>query len=57
MALAGLYSPGLFTLVLSAAIGPYADWGLPGAPFLLAAALSFAALLVSWRVTRPQTID
>ena len=53
MALTGLYSHALFSLVLSAAIGPYLAWGVPGAPFLLASALTLIALLQAWRVTRP----
>lgn len=53
MALSGLYSPVLFTGILSAAIGPYAGWNLPGAPFLFAALLTLVALTRAWYVTRP----
>lgn len=36
--IAGMIAPGLFTTVFAAAVGRYAAWGVPGAPFLLAAA-------------------
>lgn len=50
--IAGLIGPGLFTGTLGVAIGRYKDWNLPGAPFLLAAALLSVALAVAWRATR-----
>jgi DHA1 family tetracycline resistance protein-like MFS transporter len=53
MALAGLIGPGLFTQVFAQSIAPGADWRLPGAPFLLAAAMLVAATALAWRVTRP----
>jgi hypothetical protein len=34
-------------------ISTEARWGVPGAPFLLAAGLVFAAMLLAWRTTRP----
>jgi DHA1 family tetracycline resistance protein-like MFS transporter len=49
--LANLAGPSIFALTFSAAIGGHA-WGLPGAPFLLAAAMLAAAAAVAWRVTR-----
>jgi DHA1 family tetracycline resistance protein-like MFS transporter len=52
MALSGLIGPGLFTQVFAHAIAPDADWRLPGAPFLLAAAMLVAAMALAWRVTR-----
>jgi DHA1 family tetracycline resistance protein-like MFS transporter len=52
--LTGLYSPAIFSLVFSAAIGPGAGWGFPGAPFVLAAVLVLVALVLAWRVTRPR---
>ena len=52
MGLAGLIGPGLFTLVFAAAIRPEAGLQLPGAPFLLAAALMAAATALAWWVTR-----
>jgi DHA1 family tetracycline resistance protein-like MFS transporter len=50
--IAGLIGPGLFTLTFANFIGPRAEWHLPGAPFLLAAALLFAALVTAQRVAR-----
>jgi len=52
MALAGLLGPGLFTQAFARAITPGEGWHLPGAPFLLAAALLVAAAALAWRVTR-----
>jgi hypothetical protein len=31
----------------------HAEWRLPGAPFLLAAALVFLSMLLVWRTTQP----
>ena len=52
MALAGLFGPGLFTQAFARSIAPGEGWHLPGAPFLLAAALLLAATALAWRVTR-----
>ncbi|MDB5987201.1 MAG: transporter [Nevskia sp.] len=52
MALTGLIGPALFTLTFAHFIEPERSWKLPGAPFLLAAALTFLALILAWRVTR-----
>lgn len=52
MALAGLVAPLLFTQTFAAFIGPWQRWHQPGAPFLLAAVLLFAALLIAARVSR-----
>ena len=46
--LAGLFAPGLFTVTFAWLLG-----SLPGAPFLLAAALMAAAAVVSWIATAP----
>jgi len=54
IALAGLLGPWLFTQTFAWSIGPEARWDLPGAPFLLAAALLAAGTALAWRVTRPQ---
>lgn len=54
MGLSGLIGPGLFTLTFASFIGRRADWHQPGAPFLLAALLLTAALVLAWRVTRPR---
>jgi DHA1 family tetracycline resistance protein-like MFS transporter len=52
MALAGLIGPGLFTQAFARAIAPGVGWQLPGAPFLLAAAMLVAAVALAWWVTR-----
>jgi DHA1 family tetracycline resistance protein-like MFS transporter len=52
MGIASLFGPGLFTQTFAPAIGPWRDWNLPGAPFLLAALLLVAAALLAWRTTR-----
>jgi DHA1 family tetracycline resistance protein-like MFS transporter len=54
VAVSGLFGPGLFTFVFAYAIGGGAGWNLPGAPFLLAAALLVAATLLAWHLTRGQ---
>jgi MFS transporter, DHA1 family, tetracycline resistance protein len=46
-ALAGLFGPSIFTQVFARFIGP-----MPGAPFLLAAALLAAAAVLGWAATR-----
>jgi MFS transporter, DHA1 family, tetracycline resistance protein len=53
IALAGLFGPGLFAQTFAWSIAPAAAWHLPGAPFLLAAALLAAGTALAWRVTRP----
>jgi DHA1 family tetracycline resistance protein-like MFS transporter len=56
MGLASLIGPTMFTQMFAAFISTRADLRLPGAPFLLAALLLFAAMLLAWRTTRPTTI-
>ncbi len=51
--IAGLIAPGLFTVSFAWFIGPGASLHLPGAPFLLAAGLTFSALLLTRVFTRP----
>jgi DHA1 family tetracycline resistance protein-like MFS transporter len=51
--IAGMIAPGLFTQVFAFSISPDRSWHLPGAPFLLAAAILTAALTTALRVTRP----
>jgi DHA1 family tetracycline resistance protein-like MFS transporter len=51
VAVSGLFGPGLFTFVFAHAIGGGANWNLPGAPFLLAAALLVAATILAWHLT------
>jgi DHA1 family tetracycline resistance protein-like MFS transporter len=43
MGVAGIIAPVMFTQTFAAAIGPWAGWGLPGLPFLVAAALLVGA--------------
>jgi DHA1 family tetracycline resistance protein-like MFS transporter len=50
--IAGMIGPLLFTGVFAVAIAPDTRWQLPGAPFLLAAALTLAGLTLAWRVAR-----
>lgn len=50
--IAGMVAPALFTGSFAWFIGGGSAWHLPGAPFLLAASLTFAALVVVWRQTR-----
>jgi len=54
--LASLIGPTVFTQTFAAFISTHADWQLPGAPFLLAAALMLAAMVVSWRITHPPAV-
>jgi MFS transporter, DHA1 family, tetracycline resistance protein len=51
--LASLIGPTVFTQTFAVFISTRASWGLPGAPFLLAAGLVFAAMLLAWRTTQP----
>jgi DHA1 family tetracycline resistance protein-like MFS transporter len=50
MGIAGVTAPLLFTQTFSAAVGPYADLGVPGAPFLLAGVLLATAAVVALSV-------
>ena len=54
--LASLLGPTAFTQTFAAFISTRADWQLPGAPFLLAAALVLIAMLLAWRTTRPSRV-
>jgi MFS transporter, DHA1 family, tetracycline resistance protein len=49
--LASLIGPTVFTQTFAVFISERADLGLPGAPFLLAAVLVFAGMLLAWRTT------
>jgi DHA1 family tetracycline resistance protein-like MFS transporter len=51
--LANLIGPTAFSQIFATFISTRADLGLPGAPFLLAAVLVFAAMLLAWRTTKP----
>jgi DHA1 family tetracycline resistance protein-like MFS transporter len=50
--LASLIGPTVFTQTFAVFISTRAELGLPGAPFLLASLLMFAAILLSWRITQ-----
>ena len=54
--LASLIGPTVFTQTFAAFISIRADWGLPGAPFLLAAVFVFAGMLLAWRTTSSLTV-
>ncbi len=53
LGLTGIFGPILFTLVFSQFIGPLAFTALPGAPFVLAAALMAVSAGLAVRVSRP----
>ena len=53
MGLASLIGPTVFTQTFSVFIGEHAALGLPGAPFVLAAVLVVASVLLAWRTTQP----
>jgi MFS transporter, DHA1 family, tetracycline resistance protein len=55
--LASLIGPTVFTQTFALFIGTHADWGIPGAPFLLAAVLVFVAMALGWRTTRSLAVD
>jgi MFS transporter, DHA1 family, tetracycline resistance protein len=55
MGIALLSGPSLFTQIFALSIAPARTWNLPGAPFLLAAALLGTGLLIAIRVARPGT--
>jgi MFS transporter, DHA1 family, tetracycline resistance protein len=54
-AIAGLFGPGLFTQTFASFIGARANLHLPGAPFLLAAAILLAACAIAWFATRERS--
>jgi DHA1 family tetracycline resistance protein-like MFS transporter len=51
-AIAGLVGPAMFTLVFASFIGARANLHLPGAPYLLAAAILLASCAIAWAATR-----
>ncbi len=53
--IANLIGPGMFTLLFAYAIGAGSGFGLPGAPFLLAALLIIGAVAVSFTATRQRS--
>jgi DHA1 family tetracycline resistance protein-like MFS transporter len=54
--IAGLIGPGLFTLSFAHFIDKGRTWTLPGAPFLIAAALLLLALLLAVQAARPDAV-
>ncbi len=50
--LASLIGPTVFTQTFAVFISTRAEWGLPGAPFLLASLLMLASIILSWRITQ-----
>ncbi len=52
VAIAGLIGPAIFTQIFSAFIGAHAHLHLPGAAYLLAAAMLLAACVVGWLATK-----
>ena len=52
VSLAGIVGPAIFAGSFGLFIGPTAPMHLPGAPFLIAAALLLAAVLIAWRYAR-----
>ena len=52
MGITGMVGPVLFSGTFAYFIGPHAVRPVPGAPFLLAATMTFAAMLLAFRVTR-----
>jgi DHA1 family tetracycline resistance protein-like MFS transporter len=55
--LASLIGPSVFTQTFAVFISAEAGLSLPGAPFLLAAGLVFAAMLLAWRTTQPMVTE
>jgi DHA1 family tetracycline resistance protein-like MFS transporter len=53
-AIAGLFGPAVFSLVFASFIGARANLHLPGAPYLLAAAILLASCAIAWAATRPR---
>lgn len=53
MGITGVFGPSLFAAVFANFIGPRAGLHLPGAPFLLAAALLAVGVGIGWQVAKP----
>jgi DHA1 family tetracycline resistance protein-like MFS transporter len=52
----GIVGPSLFAMVFALFIGAQSPWHMPGAPFILAAALLATGAVLAWRITRPQAV-
>jgi DHA1 family tetracycline resistance protein-like MFS transporter len=50
--ISGMIGPILFGQVFAWALGPGAELGVPGAAFMVAAALVLVALILAWTTTR-----
>lgn len=55
VAVAGIAGPSLFAQTFASFIGARASMHLPGAPFMLAAAMLVAAAAIGWRATRARS--
>jgi MFS transporter, DHA1 family, tetracycline resistance protein len=55
--IAFMIGPVLFSMVFASFIGPYRGWHLPGAAYLLAAALMAIATIVAWRITTAHSAE
>ena len=56
-AIAVIIGPGLFTFTFAYFIDVKHGWNLPGAPWYLGAALLFFAMVMSFRIERPPTVE
>lgn len=52
MGITGIFGPGLFGFLFASAIGRYRDFGVPGAPFLLASGLLLTGAIIGYRLTK-----
>ena len=55
--IAFMIGPVIFTNIFASFIGPRRDWHLPGAPYLLAAVIVMASMVIAWRATAPGLSD
>jgi MFS transporter, DHA1 family, tetracycline resistance protein len=49
--IAFMIGPIIFTTTFAGSIGPYRDWHLPGAPYLLAGLIVMLSTIIAWRAT------
>ena len=52
-----MIGPVIFTTTFASFIGPRRDWHLPGAPYLLAALIVMASMVIAWRATTPSAAE
>jgi MFS transporter, DHA1 family, tetracycline resistance protein len=55
--IAFMIGPMVFTTTFASFIGPRRDWHLPGAPYLLAAAIVMVSMIIAWRATASSVVD